>query len=115
MKKETFNTPFSRYFPRKVVRHLLSKVDAVLSANDSAISEEEHELLVNFKNDLLNKKLYYERASLNFARTAYPLVLKRAVSEPTQQLYLEVLRLNPKLVNGFLGYELLFKNIFGVR
>ncbi|WP_265456117.1 hypothetical protein [Enterococcus sp. HY326] len=115
MNKETFKTPFSRYFPRKVVRYLLASIDDILEYRNSSVDENEQEILMKFKNDLLNKKLYYEKASLNFARTVYPLILKKEISAQTQQLYSEVLRLNPNLVSGFLGYDLIFKKVFHVQ
>ncbi len=113
MAKQKFSSPISRLFPKKIVSYLLLEIDKILLKNNSEnfLSSEELKIVGKYKAELLDNKIYYEKANLNFVRKIYPMVLGKKVSKETQFLYSEILRLNPRLITSRLGNEMLAKKI----
>ncbi|MBO0477960.1 hypothetical protein DOK76_12875 [Vagococcus sp. DIV0080] len=113
MTKQKFSSPISRLFPKKIVKYLLSETDKILLEDKTgkSLSLNELEILNQYKEELLDNKIYYEKANLNFVRKIYPMVLEKNVCKGTQFLYSEILRINPRLVTSRLGNELIMKKI----
>ena len=89
------------------------ETEKILAKNAATpfLTATEKSLLQAYLDELTNGKSYYEKANLNFVRGSYPLILKKAVSQETQFLYSEILRINPALVTTRLGNELLINKI----
>lgn len=104
-----FSSPFSRMFPKKIVTYLANEVTKILldNAKQHYLNPKELTLLVSYQSDLSNKKIYYDKANLDFVRKVYPLILEKKVNPKTIFLYSEILRINPQLITNRLGNEFL--------
>ncbi|MGL9971869.1 hypothetical protein [Enterococcus sp. DIV1420a] len=113
MKKQVFSSPISRLFPKKIVSYLLNEVQNILDKDNASkfLSNQERSILVTYKNKLLDDKIYYDKVNLEFVKMIYPLIINKKISQETQFLYSEILRINPRLITTRLGNELIFNKI----
>ena len=111
--KKPFISPISRLFPKKIVNYLLIEINKILENHEKQnnLSDIEFQLITKYKNDLLNNKIYYDKANLDFVRAIYPNIIANKVNQDVQFLYSEILRINPSLLTNRIGNELFFDKL----